>query len=366
MVRTRIASTLLAATATLAASAQSAHAQSSVELAGLISAGLNYASNVNGKSSTYMGPAGVQRPNSLVFRGTEDLGGDLKAYFLLSSMFNIANGTNTGGPGSLFSRESYVGMSKDGWGSIQAGSSRDFLFDLSWNGYTGAYYAGIVGAHQGPFAGFGGPLGPGGNFDLDRLNGEPLNNSIKFNSANYGGFTFGAMYGFGGVAGSFGANASESFGANFSNALFGIGAAYTSAKYASMNAGRDGIRNAGIGGNIRPGPWKFAFTATWSQNTQNGAQVRAYDTTVGYNFTPTLTATLTYTYMNANAVLKDRHANQLAGVVIYNLSRRTSVYAEVLAQNAAGVGALAQINGTPGASSSRNQTVVTFGIQNLF
>jgi predicted porin len=348
-----------------ALSATHAHAQSSVELGGLISAGLNYATNVGGSASTYMSPAGVLRPNTFFLRGTEDLGGDLKSVYLLSAMFSIANGANAGGNGSLFSRESYVGLS-DQWGTLTAGSHRDFMFDLSVDGYTGAYYAGIVGAHQGPFAGFGVPYGGNGDMDFDRVNGEALNNSVKFRSANFNGLTFGAMYGFGGQAGRFGASSSSSFGANYSNALLGVGAAYTMAKYPQLNNGSDGIRNIGVGANIRPAPWKLAVLATWSRNTATGGQIAAYDATVGFDFTPAIGASLTYTYMDGNAVLQDKHAQSLAGTVNYNLSRRTTVYAEVVAQRATGPGAKAQINGTPGASSSGNQIVTSLGIQTVF
>ena len=45
-----------------------AGAQSSVQLGGLVGAGLNYATNVGGSSSTYMSPAGVfcAAPRTLV------------------------------------------------------------------------------------------------------------------------------------------------------------------------------------------------------------------------------------------------------------------------------------------------------------
>jgi predicted porin len=342
-----------------------AHAQSSVQLGGLVGAGLNYLSNVGGSAATYMSPAGVLRPNFFYLRGTEDLGGGLKSVFLLSTMFNIANGANTGGSGSMFSRESYAGLSSD-WGTLTAGSHRDFMFDLSVNGYSGAYYAGIVGSHQGPFAGFGVPYGLGGDTDFDRVNGEALNNSVKFVSADFSGLTFGAMYGFGGQAGRFGASSSNSFGANYSNALFGVGASYTMAKYPQINNGDGGIRNIGIGANIRPAPWRFAVLATWSRNTATGAQIGAYDATLGYDITPTIGTSLTYTYMDGNAMLQDKHAQSLAASIKYNLSPRTTVYIVVVGQRAAGPGAKAQIGGTPGASSSGSQVITSLGLQTVF
>src|SRR5471030_2428830 len=187
----------------LATGASHATAQSSVTLAGQVSSGLNYASNIKGHSDYYVSPAGVARPNVLLFQGNEDLGGGLKALFLLSQSFSTANGTNSGGTGALWSRESYVGLGTP-WGTVTLGQQRDFMFDLTIAGYTGSSYSGIVGGHQGPFPTFGVPWAGGGSQDFDRLNGEALNNTVKFKSANFQGLTFGAMYSFGNQAGSFG------------------------------------------------------------------------------------------------------------------------------------------------------------------
>lgn len=343
-----------------------AYAQSNMQFGGFISSGLNYATNVGGSHDTYMSPAGVFRPNTLFFKGAEDLGDRTKAIFLLSTMFSTANGSNTGGTGSMFSRESYAGLSNATWGTLTVGMHRDFMFDLSINGYSGAGFAGITGGHQGPFASFGVPWGAGGSSDFDRVNGEALTNSVKYSSANFDGLTFGAMYGFGGQAGHFGQDASQSLGANYSNGPVGVGASYTMTKYSTLNNGNDGIRNIGLGAAYRPAPFKFAALATWSRNTFSGAQIAAYDATIGYDFAAPITVNLTYTYMTGNAVFKNYSAQSLAAYISYNLSKRTSVYAEVIGQRAAGVGAKAQIYGTPGASSGTTQLVTTIGLQNVF
>ncbi|MFM0734768.1 porin [Paraburkholderia sediminicola] len=350
---------------TFAAGITQVHAQSSVQIGGLVSAGVNYTTNVGGSASTFMAPAGVWRPNIFFIRGTEDLGGGLKSVFLLSSLFSIANGGNAGGPGSMFSRESYVGLSNQ-WGTLTAGQHRDFMFDLSTHGYSGLYFAGRVGGHQGPFANFGTPYSGGGSGDFDRVNGEQIDNSVKFTSAEHAGLTFGALYGFGGQAGNFGASSASSFGANYANGPFGLGAAYTMTKDPQLNGGNDGFRNIGIGASWRPGFWKLAALATWSRNTATGGQIAAYDASVGYDFTPAVGASLTYTYMNGNQVLQDKHSNQLAGIVTYNFSKRTTVYLDVSAQRASGPGAMAQIYATPGASSSASQVMTSVGVQTVF
>ena len=73
---------------------------------------------------------------------------------------------------------------------------------------------------------------PAGNYayhinDLDQLTSSRINNAVKFQSANFAGLTFGAMYGFSnstqfagtptttGANGSQGSSSAYSFGANY-------------------------------------------------------------------------------------------------------------------------------------------------------
>ena len=65
--------------------------------------------------------------------------------------------------------------------------------------------------------------------------------------------TFGAMYGFGGVAGHFGNSSSSSFTVNYEFGSGGVGAAYTMAKSPTIDNGNDGIRNIGVGGKVSGG-----------------------------------------------------------------------------------------------------------------
>lgn len=55
------------------------------------------------------------------FRGIEDLGGGLRAHFVLEAGFNADTGEgNLPGPGLTFTRQSYLGIGNE-WGSIEAG-----------------------------------------------------------------------------------------------------------------------------------------------------------------------------------------------------------------------------------------------------
>jgi len=104
---------IVAAVSALAATG--ALAQSSVTVYGRLNTTLEEQKNiaVNGSRSVMQNNA-----SRLGFKGTEDLGGGLKAEFLLEHRFNSDTGTQTGG--AFWAGDSYVGLS-GGFGSIKLG-----------------------------------------------------------------------------------------------------------------------------------------------------------------------------------------------------------------------------------------------------
>jgi predicted porin len=114
--------TILAAAA-LGSFSIAAHAQSSVTLYGLLDAGITYANKVatsTGHDSLVKYGDGVASGSRWGLRGTEDLGGGLKALFVLESGFSTGDGTSGQG-GALFGRQAFVGLAKDGIGSVTFG-----------------------------------------------------------------------------------------------------------------------------------------------------------------------------------------------------------------------------------------------------
>ncbi|WP_229014263.1 porin, partial [Paraburkholderia gardini] len=173
---------------------------------------------------------GVASGSRWGLRGTEDLGGGLKAIFVLESGFNSGNGT-LGQGGAMFGRQAYVGVTKDNIGSFTMGRQYTFSTD-----YLGANYS--TGSQT-----------VAGNYayhinDIDQLTSSRINNAVKFSSANFAGFTFGAMYGFSNstsfagapaVGTTAGSSRAYSFGANYAAGPFGIGAAYTDIHYPNQS-----------------------------------------------------------------------------------------------------------------------------------
>lgn len=109
-----------ALTAVLVLTAGAVSAQSSVTLYGIVDAAVERAANGSGVSATRL-VSGQGSASRIGFRGTEDLGGGLRAIFNLEAAMNVDNGTGgaTGG-GLMFNRQSWVGLAGN-WGQITAG-----------------------------------------------------------------------------------------------------------------------------------------------------------------------------------------------------------------------------------------------------
>ena len=108
--------------------AGAAHAQSSVTLYGFVDAGLVYVNNQSGHSNveTITGQTSGSRWG---LRGSEDLGGGLKAIFTLENGFDTSNGKLLQG-GREFGRQAFVGLSSDTWGAVTLGRQYDPMTEL--------------------------------------------------------------------------------------------------------------------------------------------------------------------------------------------------------------------------------------------
>jgi predicted porin len=171
-------------------------------------------------------------------------------------------------------------LSNDRFGTVTFGNQYDFMFEtLTVGPYDGALlFGGIYDFRQGPFSELGVPNNPTGSFDFDRMAGATrVPNSVKYRSPVISGFSFGALYGIGGVPGSFPADSTMSFGANYDNGPFGLGAAYVEVKYPQLGDGHDAIRNFGFGAHYNFGASVLGMLLyTNTKNTASGAQIDVY------------------------------------------------------------------------------------------
>jgi predicted porin len=374
--------------------AVAAHAQSSVTLYGLIDAGITYTSNAAGKPNWQQTSGGIEQ-SRFGLKGAEDLGNGLKAIFQLESGFSVGNG-KFGNDGGIFNRQAFVGLSSN-YGTVTLGrqydAGIDFLAPLTATGSWG----GTAFAHYG---------------NLDNLNtngGQSANNTIKFTSANYAGFTFGGTYGFSNAPGGFSNNREYSVGAAYQFQGLHIAGSYaevnnpfasTTGSYDSSTTfnplgafgvngtinGSSRLRTYGAGASYAFGPAQAGFVWTQARlDAGTGAfsgtgnllptiHQNNYEVNAKYNLTPALGLGVAYTYTQQTLNSISQHFNQIGAQADYSLSKRTDVYAEVVYQRASGSGANAFIynpstlvaGSTSGVSNSINQTTATVGLRHRF
>ncbi|HVE06104.1 MAG TPA: porin [Paraburkholderia sp.] len=367
--------------------ATAAHAQSSVTLYGLIDAGITYTNNQHGHSN-WQETSGSINGSRWGLRGAEDLGGGLKAIFTLENGFGINDGTLKQG-GREFGRQAFVGLASDQYGAVTLGRQYDSMVDyVAPLALTGTQYGGTQFAH---------PL------DNDNLNNSfRVNNAVKYQSANYAGFKFGALYGFSNQAAGFANNRVYSAGASYSFSGFNVAAAYlqinnngnvnpttvnASGAISSDNtffAGRQQTWGAGANYTFGPATVGVVYTQTnlnslnaigasasgfsSPQNIGGGqsAHFQNFEGNARYALTPALSLAGNYTYTRANIQGQGEHWNQVNLQTDYALSKRTDVYlqAEYVTTNENGL-IKPVINGLA-ASATDNQVAVTAGLRHRF
>jgi predicted porin len=365
--------------------AVSAHAQSSVTLYGIIDTGVDYVSHeVNGSNGqivpgsggkVFQMSSGVPLGSRWGLLGSEDLGGGLKTIFRLESGFNAVNGS-LGSSNTIFSRNAYVGLSSDHYGTVTFGKQWDSIVDIvepfSLNGNLGGWY-------------FSHPN------DMDNTdNGFSVNNDVKYVSPSFSGLSFEGHYSFGGQAGQFSNRASYGGGASYKLAGLSAGVAYlrvndpevTVAGYQSgggyvnsvygdalAQARSQGILAAGLAYQFNKVKLLGDFSNVTFQQGDAGQNVtfQNYELSAIYSMTSAMTLAGGYTYTTGKdhatgAVPKYQQLNLIAQ---YALSRRTDVYAMAALQRASGAAEYAQIAGL-NPSNSNKQMVARVGITHQF
>ncbi|HTH76156.1 MAG TPA: porin [Trinickia sp.] len=386
----------LALIAALSAASCGAYAQSNVTLYGILDEGLGFVSNSGGKH-LYSMSSGNMQGNRWGLRGTEDLGGNLKAIFAIENGFDPSTG-KLGQGGLEFGRQAYVGLSGD-FGAVTLGRQYDSVVDYVGRLEFGDQFGGSITAHTG---------------DIDNFNNSyRVNNAIKFKSASYLGLTFGGLYSLGGIAGQPGRNQIYSLGAGYTNGPLTLGIGYlnvrnpnvsffgnstsgtvsattsnvTSPVYAGYGSANT-YQVIGAGGAYRLGAAMIGATYSNIKFASLGASYASPfagqsatfnngEVSLLYRATPALLLGTAYDYTRGGQ-LQGRSAaqyHQASLGIDYFLSKRTDLYAVGVFQRALGdtlstsgttvVPAVASISGLT-ASTNRNQLAVRVGIRSKF
>ena len=179
----------LIALAVLAASG-AAMAQSSVTLYGLVDVNLSSQKVDTGTSTTTTGiNSGGFNGSRWGMKGSEDLGGGLKANFNLESGFGIDTGAQQQG-GLLFGRQAWVGLS-GGFGATRLGRSSTPFYDVdaTYDALWGSLLSPAVQTFR-TTTGFAGTAGnTGANSMTTQGAAARTDNTIRYDSPVMGGFS---------------------------------------------------------------------------------------------------------------------------------------------------------------------------------
>ena len=187
-------------------------------------------------------------------KGQEDMGGGLKGVFLLEEGFNLASGqisnaaiglanNKSTGPnmsadsaisGQFFNRGAYAGLSSNTWGTVTAGRQQSFFLDNI------AIFDPLLGSQAFSPIGFSGKYGGVGDTDNSRVD-----NSVKYRLA-LGDFDLGALYKFGGVAGSNSAQGAWELNAVYASGPIAVQLGYESFKDAFAISNNTGAGNVKV------------------------------------------------------------------------------------------------------------------------
>lgn len=381
---------LLAAIGSIAGTAR---AQGSVTLYGLVDAGFTYANNVGGQK-LYAASSGNVQGSRWGLRGAEELGGGVRALFVLENGFNPDTGRLNQG-GDEFGRQVYVGVASDRYGSITLGRQYDSVVDYTGPLEASSQWASLYSGHPG---------------DLDNMNNtNRVNNAVKFASASYRGLTFGGLYSFGGIAGDYSRNRIWSAGLKYAQGPLVLAAAYLNIKDPNVSFFGNNAASSATATNMSGSQVYSGFASAKTQqviaagaaytlgaatlgatysNTQfqslgavavsgqpagsprsGNAKFHNAEANFKYQLTPAWLVAVAYDYTKGYSVTSEKIHQAMLGVD-HTLSKRTDVYAVAIFQHASGknsfgANATAQITSLA-PSSSQNQAAAIVGIRTKF
>lgn len=317
----------LFALALLGSASGLAHAQSNVTLYGTFDGGLRNLTNTTaaGDSKLTVGSNGLYLANRLGFSGTEDLGGGLRARFVLESGFNTGTGALDNANGVLFNRSAWVGLA-GAWGTLNIGRQYTLAFNVAKDYEPFGYrYISLIPVGGGagttlPAAAIAAGLGASGT------SGPRLNNDLQY-SVNFGPVTALAEYAAGEQAGSVSNGAAQAVGLKYLSGPVVLGGAYTRKKTV---AGQENVSWT-VGGGYQLGALRAKVG--YSAERQDNVAAGAYRNQIAwggllYQATPLVEL--------AGAWYHTRYSNKLTGErdlfianATYALSTRTRLYASI-------------------------------------
>lgn len=317
---------LAAALMSLGTFAGAVHAQSNVTLYGIIDAGLVFERGGPQGSVAKLG-TGVQSGSRIGVRGTEDLGGGLKALFVAESGF-CADGTSGGnfctGGDRFMGRQAYVGLN-GGFGTLKLGRQYSVVFNNLDT--IDPFGTGLAGQSN----------------NLVSEGGTRVNNAVSYELPGMSGFGGQIMYGLGENAndapGGDSRNRTIGLGLNYGNGPVYVGFAYQTIDLARVGfpAENDKLQDVALGGTYDFGPAKLHAYAAKTDNDTKTTDHNDYLLGVSAPVGP---GSIMASYVRRNdKTAPNQDAHQVGLGYQYDLSKRTNAYfavAKISNDNGAG------------------------------
>ena len=352
----------LAALATVGA----AFAQSTVTLYGKIDWTIQNRTQSTAGVKTALGNAGMEVQSAGLsgsrwgMKGSEDLGGGMKAIFDLQSGFAVDAGSSAQG-GLLFGRQAYAGLS-GGFGTFTAGRQYSPI-DTVWGTYDAQGYttnSAMNYAWNGGGSAYGHPGAPAGR----GIHAEPgrINNSLLYTTPAMGGFQAQFMYAPGENKSSINGQSAGSYSGflvGYANGPLGVHLGYENIKTTTGNVA---AVPAGFTSSVATGALVITPTAAKAAVPGGSTSVRDWTLGASYNLgvatlyggyqratmtggsddkgwmlgaaIPVGAMTLNLGYAretdNVTGLAVDGRNTAFGGQLVYPLSKRTNLYADFL------------------------------------
>jgi predicted porin len=316
--------------------AAQAQTDSTVTLYGIVDAAVVYTTHQAGGNKTAI-DSGQLATSRWGIKGTEDLGGGLKANVVLESSLAVdsgAGGSSFGTPlvASFFDRASTVGLSgslgsinfgrqnmlgvdsiglADPMGLAHAGTNPNVVYSaLNVQTLAGQTIAGQYGVNN-------------GGTELRQ------NNSIKYLTPRWSGFGGALMVGLGENAGNRSANSYTGASAYYTNGKSGAALAY--AKLTDpTNASTMTLMGGGAKYAMAPVTFNLTYAQSENDATVNTTKRKIAITGLGLDYALSPSITLTGAYYNATlSGTADGKADQYVFLAKHAMSSRTTTYASV-------------------------------------
>ena len=299
----------LAALATLTTLSGAASAQSSVTVYGIVDVGIVQDSGTLGDSVLRL-HSGIANGSRLGFKGTEDLGGGMSAFFDIQNGFQADTGA-LGQGGLIFGRQAFVGLAGP-FGSVKLGRQ----------------YTPVDDVH--------GAVDPFGNNYAGRLQNvfeqgyvSRVDNDIMYATPNISGFDANFAYGLGEVAGDTAVKRYVGGSAGYSNGPLWLRLALQSTNNGTVAGSSNGsARNTIAGVKYDFGSFKLHGAAAVSKTDAGGVySVDARDFMIGATVPFGADSLMTSYIKRKDRLAVARDADQIAIGYNHMLSKRTTIYA---------------------------------------